>query len=585
MTAVAIFASASVNAALNDSVVASYSFNSYPTGTFIDNVGGNNLHSHQGALNTGVDFTSSNAKLGAGALIDDGTTQQNGGMYVVTDAGLTIPSANSMGAWVFLNGTSDDSNVEGIIGYGAQDCTVEWSVNINYVNNTPSLTTASASGSFAEWDALGVTLNNNTWYHVAVTQDNGTNPPIFYVNGVAYSSTKRYDVGTIAGQDATGANAPIRAGSECMYLSLNGQLDEAALWNRVLTPTEVLTLYNNGTGLSYPFTIPCTSSWSCSLYGACEGNNVSACLAVTDANACGVTFNGTLSTYDNSSCEYTCNPSWSCSAYGTCENNNISACLTVNDTNNCGVPFNGTLSDYNGYCAQGGYGSGAYGARGYGVGSENIPATNHPSSGGGGGGGGGVAPLPKNPAVTKEPTPEKEPALPEKQTPAEVRKGPKQLFDITFNLQNALISNASGLEAVVTFESFGTEPTPVDAIFIIQSETGKELYRANTSLTVTVQEVLRWNYTGLTLPEGNYIAILQTAYGEQVVDSFTQKFEVRRRATPFADFFIAIQKYKYETALFIAILALAAFMWLRHFRKTRVTQDNGGLARDNPDKP
>ena len=33
----------------------------------------------------------------------------------------------------------------------------------------------------------------------------------------------------------------------------NGNIDEVAIWGRVLTPTEVSTLYNNGKGLSYPF--------------------------------------------------------------------------------------------------------------------------------------------------------------------------------------------------------------------------------------------------------------------------------------------------------------------------------------------
>ena len=33
----------------------------------------------------------------------------------------------------------------------------------------------------------------------------------------------------------------------------DGRVDEVGLWQRVLTPLEVSTLYNGGAGLSYPF--------------------------------------------------------------------------------------------------------------------------------------------------------------------------------------------------------------------------------------------------------------------------------------------------------------------------------------------
>jgi hypothetical protein len=34
----------------------------------------------------------------------------------------------------------------------------------------------------------------------------------------------------------------------------NGVIDEVVLWNRVLTDTERVALYNKGTGCGYPFT-------------------------------------------------------------------------------------------------------------------------------------------------------------------------------------------------------------------------------------------------------------------------------------------------------------------------------------------
>jgi hypothetical protein len=92
----------------------------------------------------------------------------------------------------------------------------------------------------------------------------------------------------------------------------------------------------------------CVPSWSCSAFGSCAPNNVSACLNVSDANLCGDPFNGTLSTYDNTSCGYVpCVPNWTCSQYATCNTGNVLECLTVTDANTCGNPFAGNVSAYN----------------------------------------------------------------------------------------------------------------------------------------------------------------------------------------------------------------------------------------------
>jgi len=43
---------------------------------------------------------------------------------------------------------------------------------------------------------------------------------------------------------------------------------------------------------------PCTPAWSCDEFASCSELNVSACVGVVDANACGEEFGGSLSTYD-----------------------------------------------------------------------------------------------------------------------------------------------------------------------------------------------------------------------------------------------------------------------------------------------
>ena len=104
---------------------------------------------------------------------------------------------------------------------------------------------------------------------------------------------------------------------------------------------------------------------------------------------------------------------------------------------------------------------------------------------------------------------------------------PSQLFDITFNLDDKLIQSVNELSGVVTFESFGLEPTPINLTFIILDESGNEVYREESSITVITEEVLRWKYETLQdLPEGKYTAILNTLYNVDVSDEFRQEFEI-----------------------------------------------------------
>ena len=109
----------------------------------------------------------------------------------------------------------------------------------------------------------------------------------------------------------------------------------------------------------------------------------------------------------------------------------------------------------------------------------------------------------------------------------EEEKIPEELFDITFSLDNLVIENNNELSGVVTFESFGTVPTPVDLTFIILNEAGGEIYKEKSDVTVTTEEILRWNYETLgELSEGKYTAILETLYNVDIYDEFRQEFRI-----------------------------------------------------------
>jgi hypothetical protein len=106
---------------------------------------------------------------------------------------------------------------------------------------------------------------------------------------------------------------------------------------------------------------------------------------------------------------------------------------------------------------------------------------------------------------------------------------PGELFDVTFNLEESVIDDVYSLSSVVTFESFGTIPTPVDLTFIILDEMGNEVYRKSGEIVVTTEEVLRWDYEGLKLGSGKYAAILKTLYDVNTEDEFRVDFEIKKK--------------------------------------------------------
>jgi hypothetical protein len=103
---------------------------------------------------------------------------------------------------------------------------------------------------------------------------------------------------------------------------------------------------------------------------------------------------------------------------------------------------------------------------------------------------------------------------------------PERLFDIRLELQNTLLSQASDFEAMIGFFSFGTVPTSVDLTYVILDDKGNEIYREAEHITVTTQEVLIKTLGELELPEGKYVFVLNTLYGDDVFDEFSQNFEI-----------------------------------------------------------
>lgn len=156
----------------------------------------------------------------------------------------------------------------------------------------------------------------------------------------------------------------------------------------------------------------------------------------------------------------------------------------------------------------------------------------------------------------------------------EIIKVPEQLFDITWNLDDSTIETVGELVGVITLESFGTVPTPVDLTFIILDSDGNEVYRAKGNTTVITEEIMRWKFSdeGLNeLADGEYVAVLETLYNVDVFDEFRQEFRVGVKpdckfiGLDFGRFIVCW----YWGVLIVIIVLVSLLIWLLSKRKKK----------------
>lgn len=110
----------------------------------------------------------------------------------------------------------------------------------------------------------------------------------------------------------------------------------------------------------------------------------------------------------------------------------------------------------------------------------------------------------------------------------EQEKSPEQLFDITFGIDDARILDIDELVVRLTFESFGTVPTPVNINFIILDEVGNRVYFEQASLIVETEKVLEKRFEDVDLDYGIYRIFVKTLYNEDVEDEFWKEFEIKK---------------------------------------------------------
>ena len=148
-----------------------------------------------------------------------------------SNPGVNLFTAHTLSAWFR---TTDVTTNQCIVTYadnGSRRC----GIGIDASNGVES---SYYSGSAYSGVANTSVISNDTWYHVVATQATSTQVP--YLNGVAQTGSYSQVVGLGYNKLVVGAKAS--DGEDGML----GDIDEVAIWNKVLTADQVAGLYNEG---------------------------------------------------------------------------------------------------------------------------------------------------------------------------------------------------------------------------------------------------------------------------------------------------------------------------------------------------
>ena len=250
-------------------LVGLWNLNETTTGTapsgadFTDDSGNGNYGTKVGTITLGTSGVIGNA------IVLDGST----GYVTIADSASLEPVNLTMAAWIKLSALPNHGATIVSKSQKAAPWSLpyqSWMIRINDATHIEaavgsSSTYSSASGSFL----LSTALTASTWYHVAVTYDGAT--VICYLNGVSVG-TKSFTGPVAYGPYPVLLGADFGASPATDYFP--GSIDQAGVWNRALSSTEVTQLYGAGSGVA----LTCPSASFCS----------SACVNLqTDANHCG----------------------------------------------------------------------------------------------------------------------------------------------------------------------------------------------------------------------------------------------------------------------------------------------------------
>jgi len=198
------------------------------------------------ASGNGITGTSSNISYASGKINNCYTF--NGSSSKVAFGNVVKPtSAISFSGWYKSSSSSKDNTMIDCIGYTANFQGYSFGVNtsnqvlIYLGNNTANFLDFETNPSGAV-----VTINDGNWHWIAGTWD-GSNVYLYLDSYKSGASTWAYTLSYSA------SNSLNMGFYNYGTLWATASFDEVGIWNRVLTTSELSTLYNSGSGKQYPF--------------------------------------------------------------------------------------------------------------------------------------------------------------------------------------------------------------------------------------------------------------------------------------------------------------------------------------------
>ena len=210
------------------------------TGSYVYDGSGNQNH---GTL-TGCTWVPSNNQGYQNALVRSNAPMIFGGAgsgdYVELDAAkdfLTLAADWSLSLWVKLDALST-GNEQSIF---SSQIGVDDRVQISQSNGASNINITLDESTYYH---KSTAITANTWYHVMLVWDTDPSGLTAYLDGAVMSGT----TGVSALGGATGMDIGRQVGAQA-DTEIGGLINEVAIWDEILTASEVTALYNSGTPL------------------------------------------------------------------------------------------------------------------------------------------------------------------------------------------------------------------------------------------------------------------------------------------------------------------------------------------------
>ena len=238
------YLSTPTNLTLTDGLILYYTFDDATNNVTTDSVGAYNGTIIMDTAGDGDEVATTTTGIINNAYIFNPVGANN---YNGVSSGYNINNKTTISYW--FNTTNTGFGI--ILGYRNYDVTGDASY-FNSINagGTGLIRISVNDGAGDDFYETVGAYNDGVWHHIVSTFDIDNDVLGLWIDGVNYTYAFGYDAITsingnlnIGGYDDNSYNYPL----------FNGMIDEMAVYNRWLSEDEILTLYNNGTGLTYPF--------------------------------------------------------------------------------------------------------------------------------------------------------------------------------------------------------------------------------------------------------------------------------------------------------------------------------------------